>query len=114
MASKLNLYMPEIGPLVYYQEEFRHVLELHLEYLRSHPTTQIVSPDEQQTIFYQKDFYGFLTYQRVPQHLHWIIMRMNFMYSPEEFTPEYKQLLQPLASTIDIIRQQYETQQKIF
>ena len=57
---------------------------------------------------------GVLSYQKVPRHLHWLIMRMNYMYTPEEFSNEYKQILQPIASTIDIIRQQYETQQKIF
>jgi len=114
MTTLLTTFTSDIGPAVYYDDAFRAVLEQHMPYLRSHTKTAVDEVDQREALLYEHDLFGFLMMRKAPKMLHWIIMRMNDMYSPFEFERTTTRLIRPDQTTVDLIRQQFEVQQKIF
>lgn len=101
------------GPAIYYNETFRAVLEDHMNFLRTNPSTTalVVSPGE--AYRFEADLYGFLSKYSVPAYLHWVVMRMNLMSSPDQFNSSLAQLLVPETQTIDRIRQSHQMSRRV-
>lgn len=100
---------PTIPANAYYEPAFRAILEDHMQYLRLHPktvSTEVIGID---ALRYAGDLYGYLTYNKIGQALHWIILRMNNFVNPAEFDERILTLLIPDAGVIDGIKQQYST-----
>lgn len=72
------------GSNIYYDQDFRNVLESYLPYLRTVSTSSVLVVDRKRVIKYQFDFYGFLSTYQVPPFLQWLTMRMNFLTSPQD------------------------------
>lgn len=70
---------------VYYDPEFRTVLETHMQLFRTHPTTRHtpISPDKIHQ--YEGDFYGLLGEMGVLMEHRWLYMRVNNMTNPNQF-----------------------------
>ncbi len=113
MASTIVNLTTDNGPEVYYDNNFRATLDTHLEYLRKHQTTSVQQITPIDLDLYKGDFYGFLSSKGTPKYLHWIILRLNDMTSPLDFTPEMSIILIPDYQTVDLIRQQYLMIQKL-
>lgn len=84
MAFTIMTHMAQAGPEMYYDPKFRLMIETHINVLRHDQVTRQVIPDNHY-YQYEGDFYGFLVGEKVPAHLHWIYMRVNGMYNPDEF-----------------------------
>lgn len=96
------------GADIFYDPDFRHVLEDHLEILKddSRNETYQVTPREGEK--YKQDLFGFLKVKDVQAHHHWIVMRVNGMRSPLDFKG-FNSLTIPAESAIRTIKQMYES-----
>ena len=92
------------GPEVYYNKDFMDVLEAHLDYLKKDSSTHIVQVKADRVAIYEGDFYGYLNEVGIEPEYHWIIMRINGMRSPTEFTNGMDTLFIPSKDEINQIR----------
>lgn len=89
MAFTIMTHMAQPGPSLFYEEKFRLMVETHINILRNYNVSKQDIP-ENHYYQYEGDFYGFLVGENVPSHLHWIYMRVNGMYNPNEFAAELR------------------------
>ncbi len=114
MAAPINkLYYGSQGADIYYSEDFRIVLETHMEWLKKHSTTvsRHVQPNEADK--FEGDLSGYLINVNIERYLHWVIMRMNGMFSNTDFHVGFTVLLLPDPNTLDEIRQLYMTSHRV-
>jgi hypothetical protein len=105
--------MIQDGSKIYYDPDFRNVLEDHLTFLKTHSTTRNIVMDPQRVYKYESDLFGLLNDYNVPVSLHWLTMRMNDMTSPTDADLSITTLLLPDSSTVDQIRQSHMTTRKV-
>ncbi len=99
--ATIDSLMTASGPDIYYNKSFRNMLEDHMTYLRTHPQNQVMEVTPMQAHRYEFDLIGLLNTLMIPQHLHWVVARMNhfdsFNHVPEDLTrlliPEQKELV---------------------
>lgn len=100
---------PDIPANAYYDPAFRAILEDHMQLLRLNAKTTTQEVNGMDALRYAGDLYGYLTYNKLPQFLHWVILRMNDFTTPFAFDETVRSLLIPDAGVIDGIKQQYST-----
>jgi hypothetical protein len=108
--------MLDPGPTIYYNDEFRRVLEDHMTVLRTSAGTRIIDIDAGTAYKFEADFYGLLVQLNVPLHLHWVVLRVNNMTNPSEFKvprTEGIELRIPDPNAIGQILQSHRTTRKI-
>jgi hypothetical protein len=98
---------------IYYDTQFRNVLEDHMTFLREHPKTSIASVKVRDAYKYEGDLSGLLSAMNIEKSMHWVIMRMNNMTSPSDVKSSLKSLYIPKTEIIDRIREVFLTQSKI-
>lgn len=89
------------GPDIFYSPEFRAVVEEHILVLQQNESTEKITIETHTAYQYENNLYGLLTYLEYPKQLHWIIMRINGLHSPNEFKRDTKQLVIPNTSLVD-------------
>lgn len=106
---KIDSMMAATDDDIFFKKEFFDVLSAHLEFLRAHPDTKVVAIDKEKAHPHYGDFYRYLLQIGVSVKYHWIIMRVNSMLHPSEFTPDKLMLYLPSEGIISKIRilQQY-------
>lgn len=103
------------GSGMFYEPEFRQIVETHLNILK---LTNSVTEEIKQELFwqYEGNFYGYLTEIGVQPELHWIYLRVNNMENPNQFAWEVRDpldkkynptLLKPNDNVIGIIQKYY-------
>lgn len=97
------------GPDIYYDADFRAAIEAHIDYLRTHEETKILYLEPHIVYRYEFDMYGLLLHYNIPPYLHWIILRMNNLYSMTNFPKDLSQLYYPSEGCVNIVRQIYQT-----
>lgn len=103
-----HAFMPAMADPVYYQDDFRAKLEDHLVIFRTNAAWHQQLPvDPQEAYRYEFNLYTYLEAKMIPAHLHWFIMRLNDMVSPEQFGPGVAQLLLPVETQLDQLRSNY-------
>lgn len=116
MANKVDRFMTDGGPAVYYDDGFRQVVEDHMTYLRTHPKTTLLTLDATKlgTLYkYEADLYGFLSEFGVPRKLHWIVMRMNGYFSPTELEMSLTSLMVPDGTIVEQLVQTHRSTNKM-
>lgn len=115
MAFTIMTHMAKPGPDMFYDEKFRLMIETHINILRIHNSTKQEIP-ENHYYQYEGDFYGFLVGENIPAHLHWIYLRVNDMFNPNEFAKELRDpyqkreqpyLIRPNDSVLSDIQRMY-------
>lgn len=109
MALPVESLMIDPGDDVHYSSAWTTVIEAHLRYLINHPSTVKINVDPQAAYKYEFDLWGLLTSLNYPMYLHRIVMRMNDMVSPTDFTADHRTLLIPAQETIASIRNVFAT-----
>jgi len=109
----VNDLMIASGPSIYYTDAFRHVLEDHLSLLSRDASTRVYQIDPSAAYKYEHDLFGFLSMIGVPAHAHWLVMRLNKMTSPDEFTLATPNLLLPDLGVVEKMRQSHMSSRKI-
>lgn len=110
---KIDNLMPTAGANEYFSSAFRVVLEDHMTYLRTHPTTTAIVFNGQELEKYYGDLAGILSFKGIPSIHHWIVMRMNNMTAMTDLVSTITSVIVPNVQLIDKLRQAYMTQQKI-
>jgi hypothetical protein len=106
-ASPLENSLTDDGPLVFYTEKFRAMIEANLNYLRSAGQFYTVPIDPDKAYRYEYNFYGLLRELSVPKHLLWIVMRVNGLTDPSEFQRDASLLWIPDVNVIDRLKAVY-------
>ncbi len=101
----ISPYIDDEGPDVFYDEKFRAVIEAHIDFLKTHKETKVIYLDPNIVYKYEFDMYGLMKYYSISPYLHWIILRMNDLYSMTNFPKDIAQLIVPSESAINHIRQ---------
>lgn len=113
MTNPIDSIMVNEGPSVYYNFNFRVVLESHLTYFRSNVGTKSQPILPNAAYRFEGDLYGLLHSLGIPSEYHWFIMRINDYTSPQETTSELSSLLIPDYSAIEKIRQLFMVTQAL-
>lgn len=109
----IDSLMSDSGSNTYYDSGFRVVLEDHMTYLRTHPTTRILDVTPKQVECYEYDLIGLLNELQVPMNIHWVVARVNNLNSFNEVPADLTQLLAPDPKEIAKLLQTYQTSSKI-
>lgn len=109
---RIDSLMRDPGPSVYYDQDFRNVLEAHMTVLRQ-SAAEFLNVDPASAYKYEFDFFSLLAYHKVPDHLHWVVMRMNNFHSPTDNTREIASLLLPDQRVVSRILSSHRTTRKI-
>lgn len=105
----LTLSMQQIpaGNTYMYTKGFRNLIENHLTYLRNN-FNSIVQLDPKKEQIFTGDFYNLLHYtQNVEQDLYWVIMRINGLNSPLEYSGNLGTLILPYRNIIEDLLNKY-------
>lgn len=113
MAMTINSLMSNSGSDIYYDPDFRAVLDTNMNFLRNHPKTRSIAIVARDSYKYTGDLAGLLTQYNVEAGLHWIVMRMNNLLSPAAYNDSIRILLIPPADVVNRIRSLHVTQNKI-
>jgi hypothetical protein len=109
--SLLNL-MVDPGPDIFYNPEFRNVLEDHMTWLReNHCQPVVLKPDE--SYQWRGDFFGLLSQKGVARQYHWVVMRLNEYTSPHQFEQDTQAILLPNETVIEKIAQSHNSLPRI-
>lgn len=109
MTQQIFSALRSQGPNVFYTNDFRIVLENHLQYFRNNSSTVTKRIEPIDAHRWQGDFYGLLAYLNIDNYMHWYIMRLNGIESSDSFNTIINQILLPDPTEIEMIRQQYVT-----
>lgn len=108
MQPLLKLAIPT-GSDVFYNEDFRIVLENHLQYFRNLSSSTTIKVENEDSYRWHGDFYGLLTFLNIKPYMHWFIMRLNGLESSTDFQSIIGGVLIPEASEIERLRQLFVT-----
>jgi hypothetical protein len=101
------------GPTVFYDTDFRAVLEDHMTYLRGHESTTTMAVGPNEAYRWTADLFGLLNSRGVAAYLHWVVMRMNSFNSPTEMDETVSSLIIPDPRALNLIRNIYVTRAKL-
>lgn len=102
----------DTGPSVQFTMAFRSVLEDHMSFFRNHPDTILITVEPHDAAKWGSDLFGYLTLIKVPVRHHWVIMRINSMFSPTDFGENCISLLLPSFNEIDKIQRIHQIKSK--
>lgn len=111
--SAVDSYLVDDGGDIYYDDDFRNVLEAHMTYLRSASSTTVMNVDPHDAYVYEFDLNGLLLKMGIPLKLHWVVMRMNNYRSPQNVPADLSTLLIAAPNEIEVLRQSFQTAAKI-
>ena len=97
------------GPSIFYFVYFRAVIEAHVDFLQNHEETRHLYLEPHEVYRYEFDLYGLLMHYKIPPYMHWIVLRMNNLYSMVNFPKDLSELLIPSDTVINHLRQIYQT-----
>jgi hypothetical protein len=101
----INDLLIDMGPDIYYDPNFRNVLEDHMTFLRTHPKTALFTLTPDEAYQWRGDLFGLLLAKNRPAQFHWLIMRLNNYTSPTQFKQDTIGLIEPDYTVVDKIRQ---------
>lgn len=112
MAMTVNELARQSSDYYYQREEFRNIIEDHLQVLK-HKGTKIPIPvSAYQESKYRGDFYGLLQNLQIPVELHWIVLRINGLHSPMDYQGTMIEIIGPDHNYIKLLLQRYMNSRK--
>lgn len=106
----LSDLMVDPGDDLFYDSDFRNVLEDHMTYLRDNfSQVKMISPD--QSYQWRGDMFGLLDVLGYARQYHWLIMRLNQFTSPLQFHENVLAILVPDTDEVNRIAQSHKTKQ---
>lgn len=112
MATSINDRMVNEGGSLYYSPQWHLCIETHLAWLRSLPTNRLLIFEAALAYKYEGDLAGLLLESGIQPEYHWVIMRLNDMTSPTQYSGTQTKLLMPDLSQIEAIRAVFRTANK--
>lgn len=112
MAMTVLSLMVRQGGDIYYSSTWRLLVETHLTWLRARNESEIVLIEPHVGYKYEGDFYGALTECRIPDFMHYTVMRMNGLYSPVHYDGQSVAIMVPTRETLSQLASIAATTQK--
>lgn len=113
MALSVRSYREDSGESVYYDADFRRMIEQHRIYLQNaqgYVDRDITPGDAWRWRF---DFYGLLQSMGVPEKLRWIYLRVNDYSHPADFDSTRTTIRIPNESAIEKLVALYRNQYRV-
>lgn len=98
---------------VYFDSKFKQLIEDHIELICSDEHSSEITVSNVDAAVYHGDFNGLLLANGVEHNLHWIIMRMNGLTSPMQYTSDNTTIRLPDISYINILVNRFRANQTI-
>lgn len=73
------------GSKIFYDPQFRNVLEDHMSFLRNIPSNKTIDIEPGIAYKYAGDFFGLMMHHGITVEHHWAIMRVNGYISPQDY-----------------------------
>lgn len=77
------------------EESYYILLDTHVDYFKKHSKTKYISVTGLQAEKYKGDFHGLLNYLAIDKKLHYLITRMNNLYSSSDYDGELLSIMIP-------------------
>lgn len=97
------------GPDLYYTKSFRQMIEVHLEYLKKHPTTTVYNVQPHDAHAFVGDLFGLFYFNKFAPNYHWIIARMNGFTDPRSYDGVKTDFLVPEHTVIIDLERRHKT-----
>jgi hypothetical protein len=94
----------------YLNEEFKAVIEDHLELLKNSDTNVYCEITPNEAYRFEYDFYGLLRHKGIDYRFHWIVLRMNDRISPYASCKDLTMIIVPSSTQINDILEYERTQ----
>lgn len=108
MAMPINALMMNEGETVYYDDDFRRMLETHSIWLKDQPETRVLPIDPHTAMKYKGDLFGLLNSMRILPQYHYAVMVINEIPGPQSNTEQLKSLIIPDSGFLDVLRARYK------
>lgn len=112
MASQIENLFRASASLASGTDSFRRVIEDHLEYFRTHSSTQVAQVSAHDAHVYAFDWIGLLNKLGISAELHWITIRLNGGLSYTDLTDSVRALLVPDQTEYNKILQMHVSARK--
>lgn len=112
MPSPLLSSLKDDGAAHLYTDEYYTFMASHVEYLRSHPATQLFELDKRMTQTHINNFHGFFTEIKVRYEDHQLLMMVNRFTDPLQLTRDVRTILVPDNLIIERLKNIFRTTQK--
>ena len=99
MAFTIITGMATPGEQLYYDPDFRLIVETCLNQLKQVATTITDIPVDMLNQ-YEGNFFGYLVELGIPPPYHWIYLRVNHMEHPNQFGAELRNPLNPVLTPV--------------
>jgi hypothetical protein len=109
MALTLAQSILSDGGSTYYTEAYQTLVETHLQWLLSLPSTTSVGIVPGDAYKYEGDLTGLLLQYNVPVYHHYVVMRMNDMRCPTDYKKEMLSLYVPDSGVMSQLDQIFNT-----
>jgi len=97
----------------FFDKEFMSVIDAHMGQLRRNKKVVSIQVDDFHLHLYRGLFYDYLAMRGVPLRMYWVLLRLNQMNSPDEFSAKHKTLLMIESNVIETYRQSWAASVKI-
>lgn len=105
----VNKLMIDPGADWLYSPEFKTLIESHLNFIRTDPSTKVITVTPDNVSIYRHDFYGLLTSIKIKPRDFWVILRLNNMHNPQEFNESTSILYVPDNRLLEQIKMAYRS-----
>jgi hypothetical protein len=102
-TTRLTDTITDANPSIANTQEFHTMLENHVLLLIRSSGSQVLSVENGQALQYDSDFFGLLNTLLVPPKYHWVTMRCNGMYSPNDYKSSVTSVILPNFDEIDAL-----------
>lgn len=113
MTLSVTSLREDAGDSIYYNEDFRRMIEQHRIYLQQVDGTEPRVIPDGEAWRWRYDFYGLLANMDIPEYLRWIILRVNNLQNPADYNGLNTTVIIPSFNAIQtlaaIFRNQYST-----
>lgn len=99
----------EAGEDIYHDADFQIMIESYYTYLRGLDTTVSQAVEPAIAHKYEGDFYGLLSYLKIPKKYHNIVLRFNGYHCTGDYKRTNLSIIIPSLNEIDLIKAVYET-----
>lgn len=110
---QINNLMTAYGNPVYYDPQFRILVESFIPSIRNDPRRHTVTITQDMTYRYAGDLIGLLDNLNVPRDYHWLVMRLNNMNDISKVDLNLNTLDIPPLDFMDHLRKNFLTKTSI-
>jgi len=100
MALKIRSKLPSTGSSFLWTTEWQLMMEMHIAHMQRYGLIDYINIEPAKAYKYEGDLWGLLFEERIPFELHWVIMRLNAMRNPSDYTQEHTALIVPASDTV--------------